>query len=152
MSNGALQKSKRAEPLVSACSSSTRLRGGQQIGWARLQCIHCVRPSYAHVSVKKRSVATAGSLGRALGQAGTLGSRYSERHLISVHCSSGLRREDCSACCYAPKYSLNPSVRTHTQHTQAQAHTHTSTHTRTHDHTRTYCTEHARIQVRFSLT
>ena len=89
-----------------------------------------------HMSVvKEKSVTTAGSSGRALGQAGTSGSSYRKRHLICVHCYHELQqRRLFGLSSYSSRYSMNQEhARTHA-HT---AHTHTSTHThaRTHPHT-----------------
>ena len=89
-----------------------------------------------HMSVvKEKSVTTAGSSGRALGQAGTSGSSYRKRHLICMHCYHELQqRRLFGLSSYSSRYSVNQEhARTHA-HT---AHTHTSTHThaRTHPHT-----------------
>ena len=91
-----------------------------------------------HMSVvKKRSVTTAGSSGKPLARTGTLGSRYSELHLICVHCFSGLKREDCSASRYAAPSTvrIQTYAHAHTAHTRTSTHTQARTRTRTHKHT-----------------
>ena len=103
---------------------------------ARLQCIHCVRPSYAHVSCEEEDVTSAGSSGHAFGQAGTSDSSYSERHLIHVHCLQSVGKSLCIKW-HRVGYETRQSTQghTHTQHTNTHTQqTRTSTQTR---HTRT---------------
>ena len=113
---------------------------------ARLQCIHCVRPCYAHVSCEGEDVTSAGSSGHAFGQAGTSDSRYSERHLIYVHCSQSVGKSLCIKW-HRVGYETRQSTQGHTHAHNTPTHTHTTNprkHThKTHTHIAwSYHTEH----------
>ena len=115
---------------------------------ARLQCIHCSRPSYTHVSCERKNVATAGSSGPALDQ---------DRHIRQQPDKSAPLPEFCvKVNCSAYRQTAPGTACTHMhahKHTHARTRTRTRTHTpsphstRTHTHTRTRAHTHTHART-----